>query len=163
MATVYLSLGSNVGDRAKHLRWALRRLAVLPRTRLLKVSRFYQTRPEGVERQRNYLNAAASIRTALSPVGLLVHLKALEAQAGRRPARRWSPRPLDIDILFYENRIFKTRWLVLPHPLALKRAFVLAPLAEIAPKFRPPNARKRTIREILHRLKRPIETVKILS
>lgn len=137
MTEVFLSLGSNVGDRQAHLRRGLRALGRLPRTRLLKASRLYETSPYGVTGQRAYINAAASLLTGLSPMGLLVHLKSIEAEEGRRTLRRWAPRPLDIDILFYGRLKLKNPFLTVPHPGALQRRFVLAPLAEIAPRFRP--------------------------
>jgi len=162
MATAYISLGSNVGDRAARLRAALRRLAALPRTRLLRSSRLFETSPYGVRGQRAYFNAAAALETGLSPVGLLVHLKAIEAAAGRKTLKRWAPRPLDIDILYYGKLRFRTGFLRIPHAGSLERRFVLAPLAEIAPGFRPPGGQGRTVRGLLRRLKAPSQRAKIV-
>lgn len=159
---VYLSLGSNVGDRAAHLRRAFRALASLPGTRLVKASRFYQTSPFGVRGQRDYLNAAAQLRTRLSPMGLLVHLKTIEAGEGRGTLRRWAPRPLDIDILFYGKLRLRNDFLEVPHPGWRERLFVLAPLGEIAPAFRPPGGGGSTAKQLLARLKAPGQRARII-
>lgn len=125
-----VALGSNRGDRAAHLRFALKALDRLPGTRVLRRSTFHRTAPVGPP-QPAYLNAAALIRTRLSPMGLLVELKRLEALRGRRPGPRWGPRPLDLDILSYGRRRLRTPWLAVPHPLARRRRFVQEPLAEV--------------------------------
>src|SRR3954469_375555 len=104
METAYIGIGSNVGDRRAHVAAAVLALSKLPRSRLVKASRIYETSPYGVTGQRAYYNAVAELRTGLSPVGLLVHLKAIEAGAGRTTLTRWAPRPLDIDILFYGRK-----------------------------------------------------------
>ncbi|MBI4387121.1 MAG: 2-amino-4-hydroxy-6-hydroxymethyldihydropteridine diphosphokinase, partial [Elusimicrobia bacterium] len=131
--SAFLSLGSNQGSRFKQIKNALRALRFLTRTRLLRTSSFYETSPVGTKGQRPYLNACAEIRTALSPMGLLIELKRLEVLSGRRSsAVRWAPRTLDIDILFYGRLRWAGPHLTIPHPRALKRKFVLSPLAEIA-------------------------------
>ena len=131
MASCLIALGSNQGDKAGQLRLALRALAWLRGTRLKRASSLHRSRAVGPGRQPYYLNAAALIETSLSPMGLLVELKRLEARRGRRPGRRWGPRPLDLDILSYGRLRLKTRFLTLPHPRALSRPFVLGPLAEL--------------------------------
>jgi 2-amino-4-hydroxy-6-hydroxymethyldihydropteridine diphosphokinase len=122
------------------LTFAFKALARLARTHLLRRSSIRETAPVGPP-QPEYLNAVARIETALSPMGLLVELKRLEAARGRRPGPRWSPRPLDLDILSYGGKRVRTRWLEIPHPLALKRRFVLEPLAEM--RLRPNLPRRR--------------------
>ncbi|MFH2202116.1 MAG: 2-amino-4-hydroxy-6-hydroxymethyldihydropteridine diphosphokinase [Elusimicrobiota bacterium] len=132
-ADCLIALGSNRGRRRSHIRFALRALDLLPRTRLLRRSSLHETAPVGGPPQRHFINAAALIRTRLSPMGLLVELKRLEASCGRRPGPRWGPRPLDLDILYYGRKKLRTRYLRVPHPLVRKRQFVLAPLAEVSP------------------------------
>ncbi|MFH1723176.1 MAG: 2-amino-4-hydroxy-6-hydroxymethyldihydropteridine diphosphokinase [Elusimicrobiota bacterium] len=164
-----IALGSDLGDRSRHLRFAVERIASLPRTRLVRGSSFYKNPPVGVPasgagRGRRgaglFLNAVVEVRTGLSPEGLLVELKRLEALRGRRPAPRWSPRPLDCDLLFHGRRRIRTRLLRVPHPLALRRAFVLVPLAEILPMWSPPVTPRRTVRCWMRRSKLDLENVK---
>lgn len=126
-----IALGSNRGNRSKHIRFAFKALDRLPQTRLLRRSSIHESKPAGGPRQRDFLNAAAMIRTRLSPMGLLVELKRLEARRGRRPGRRWGPRPLDLDILTYGRKTVRSRFLTVPHPRARSRRFVLEPLAEL--------------------------------
>jgi len=144
-ADCLIGLGSNRGDRRAHLAFAFDSLAGLARTRLVRRSSIHETSAVGPP-QPKYLNAAAWIKTGLSPMGLLVEIKRLEALRGRRPGRRWGPRPLDLDILFYGRRRLRTRWLRLPHPLALERRFVLQPLLEVRPRWIAPAAKRRTLR-----------------
>jgi 2-amino-4-hydroxy-6-hydroxymethyldihydropteridine diphosphokinase len=130
----YVALGSNLGPRARRIDAAVRALSRLPRTRLLAVSPLYESAAVGGPPQPRYLNAVARLRTALSPLALLVWLKRLEARAGRRPGPRWGPRPLDCDLLFYGRLRLRDRLLELPHPRALERSFVLRPLADLRPR-----------------------------
>jgi 2-amino-4-hydroxy-6-hydroxymethyldihydropteridine diphosphokinase len=134
-----VALGSNLGDRLRHLRRARRALDRLPGTRVVAVSDVYESAPVGPGRQRPYLNAVAALRTTLKPLSLLVELKRLEAAAGRRPGRRWGPRPLDLDILSYGRLRMRTPLLTLPHPLAARRAFVTVPVADLAGRRPPPS------------------------
>lgn len=143
-------LGVNLGDRQAALESALRALARLPKTRLAGRSRVYETAPVGPSR-KPYLNMAAALDTELSPMGLLIEAKTLEAAAGRRPGRRWAARPLDVDIAAYGRARVKTPWLTLPHPRLEERAFALAPLADLEPRFG----------RLLRRLKPAPGTVKI--
>jgi len=128
---VLLSLGSNQGDRLKNLLSGLRAIDRLPGTRVVRVSRVYETAPVGGPRQRDYLNLCAAIRTRLSPMGLLAHLKRVEASLGRKPGRRRAPRPFDADILFHGRRRLRTPFLTVPHPEISRRRFVVIPLAEL--------------------------------
>lgn len=149
----YVALGSNLGRRARRIDDAVRALARLPRTRLLAVSPLYESAAVGPlvggRPQPRYLNAVARLRTALSPLALLVGLKRLEARAGRRPGPRWGPRPLDCDLLFHGGLRRRTGLLDLPHPRALERSFVLRPLADLRPRGRAGEPHGRTLRRLL--------------
>ena len=130
---VFLGLGANIGNREGNMRAAVRWLA--PSCEVRAVSGLYRSAavvPEGEAPGPDYLNAACEVATALAPEQLLLYIKQIEQSMGRRPAQRWSPRPIDIDILLYGDRYIKVEGLTLPHPLMQERAFVLLPLAEIA-------------------------------
>lgn len=143
MTIVYLGLGSNLGDRSENMRQALGLLGHF--ARLLKVSSIYETEPVGFLDQPKFLNAVCQVETRLRPLQLLVLIKGIEAKMGRRPSFRNAPRPIDIDILLYNNLIVDTPALVIPHPRLVERAFVLVPLAEICPELRHPVEGKRVI------------------
>jgi 2-amino-4-hydroxy-6-hydroxymethyldihydropteridine diphosphokinase len=136
VATVYIALGSNIGNREANLRMALRGMTRM--TRVEAVSSLYETDAIGPE-QPPYFNAACRIDTGLEPESLLRFLKALEHEIGRRPGGpHWGPRPIDLDILLYSDRVLETADLVIPHARMAERAFVLLPLAEIATDVRHP-------------------------
>ena len=135
--TCYLSLGANLGARAQALREALRRLAQLPGTRLVRASAFYETAPWGKTDQPPFLNGAACLSTRLAPEALLAACQEIERALGRVRHEHWGARTLDIDLVYGVRggqavRVATPR-LTLPHPYLLERAFVLVPLAEIAP------------------------------
>lgn len=132
LVTAYVALGSNLGDRAGHLAAGLLALATLPDTRLLAVSSTFETVPVGPAGQQNYFNAAAALATSLAPRDLLEHLLAVEQAQGRVRRERWGPRTLDLDLLLHGDAVLDDPHLTLPHPRMLERAFVLAPLADIA-------------------------------
>jgi dihydropteroate synthase len=132
-ASVVLALGGNVGDKVLNLRRALAALAAEPEIELVAVSRFYRTPPWGKTDQDWFLNACALARTSLAPEALLERVKRLEVELGRKPAERWGPRVIDIDLIAYGDVALRTERLTLPHPELFNRAFVLVPLAEIAP------------------------------
>jgi dihydropteroate synthase len=132
-ARIVLALGGNVGDKARSLRRALRAIASEPGIELTAVSRLYRTAPWGKIDQDWFVNACALGRTNLKPEALLERVKRLEVELGREPAVRWGPRVIDIDLIAYDEVTLKTERLTLPHPELFNRAFVLAPLAEIAP------------------------------
>jgi 2-amino-4-hydroxy-6-hydroxymethyldihydropteridine diphosphokinase len=136
---VFLSLGSNDGVRLRSLRSAVRQLRRLPRSRLARLSSLYESSPVGAPGP-DFLNAAAEIRTKLSPMGLLVELKRIEAALGRRPSRRWSPRSVDLDIALWGRRKLRTVFLTIPHPRATARRFVVEPLSELGAALRPAAA-----------------------
>lgn len=128
---VYLSLGSNVGDREKNLSQAVEMIAWLPKTQLVKVSNLYETDPVGYSDQEKFINIAALIRTTLEPLKLLGEFQKIEAVLKRTREIRWGPRTIDIDILLYENFRMESGDLIIPHPRMLERAFVLVPLKDI--------------------------------
>jgi 2-amino-4-hydroxy-6-hydroxymethyldihydropteridine diphosphokinase len=133
MARAYLGLGANIGNRRENLRAALRALG--EHATVVAVSSLYASEavvPEGAPPGPAYLNAACAAETELSPQELLAFAKSIEHALGRRPSERWAPRPIDIDLLLYGDIVFETESLVVPHPRIGERAFVLAPLAEIA-------------------------------
>ncbi|HLA19390.1 MAG TPA: 2-amino-4-hydroxy-6-hydroxymethyldihydropteridine diphosphokinase [Dehalococcoidia bacterium] len=140
MSTVYLGLGSNLGDREANLRDALRALWRMGRVE--SVSSLYETEPVGPP-QPPFLNAACRFETGLEPRPLLRFLQGLEHELGRRPGgERWGPRPIDLDILLYEDRLVDEEGFVVPHPRLAERAFVLVPLAEIAAAVKHPELGK---------------------
>ena len=147
MVTVYLGLGSNLGDRQYNLDRALEFLS--QRLRLEKVSSLYDTEPIGNTNQPRFLNMVCQISTGLEPIALLTLVKGIENKLGRLPHHTSNEsRPIDIDILFYGDQVVETSKLVIPHPRLTKRAFVLIPLAEIAPDLVHPVNGK-TIEELV--------------
>ena len=138
--TVYLGLGSNMGDRLEHLRRAVFALATHPEITLLDVSGVFETEFVGEGSQDPYLNACVSVETRLAPEVLLAVLKGTELRHGRRPRGHLLPRPLDLDILIYGDEIRSREVLTLPHPRLRERAFVLEPLAQIAGKKKIPDS-----------------------
>jgi 2-amino-4-hydroxy-6-hydroxymethyldihydropteridine diphosphokinase len=131
-----ISLGANLGDAAAAIASAFDALAELPKTRLLRCSRLYRTPAWGITAQPDFVNAAALLATSLSAPDLLMQLLRIERQAGRdrsAQAERWGPRVLDLDLLLYGDAVISQHGLHVPHPHLHERAFVLVPLAEIAP------------------------------
>jgi 2-amino-4-hydroxy-6-hydroxymethyldihydropteridine diphosphokinase len=148
--SVYIGLGSNLGDRRANLRLALDQLQ---RTvRLEEVSSLYETAPRGIVEQPPFYNAVCRVTTGLEPEALLRSLKSLEHEIGRRPGGPpGGPRPIDLDILLYDERVLDTPALNVPHPRLPERAFVLVPLCELAPDHRHPVLGS-TMQEILDSL-----------
>ena len=133
MIRAYVALGANLGDPAATVPAAARALAEIPETRLIAVSSLYQTAPVGLKRQPDFINAVAAVDTALPPPGLLEALFEIEARFGRSRSVPNAPRTLDLDLLLYGEVRLDEAQLTVPHPRMHERAFVLVPLAEIAP------------------------------
>lgn len=133
---VYIGLGANLGEREATLRVALDAMGQLPGTSVLRVSPLYRSVPVDAGGP-DYLNAVAELTTALEPEALLRALQSIEHAAGRERPYRNAPRTLDLDILWFGGQVIATRNLTVPHPRMLERAFVLRPLADLAPALAP--------------------------
>jgi 2-amino-4-hydroxy-6-hydroxymethyldihydropteridine diphosphokinase len=133
MVRAFLSLGSNLGDRAATLDAALRELEASGEVRVVRRSSLYATAPVGKTDQPEFYNLAVEVETALAPEALLDRCQAVERHLGRVRGERWGPRTLDVDILLYDRQVVSTERLIIPHPELLRRRFVLEPLLEITP------------------------------
>lgn len=151
MAEALIALGSNLGDREAHLRFAVEKLAALGQVRA--VSSFHETEPAGYAGQGRFLNAAAVLETELEPPALMRELLRIEAERGRERRIRNGPRTLDLDLLMYGDLAMDVPGLTLPHPRLHERLFVLAPLAEIAPESVHPRL-KRSVRQLFEEVRR---------
>jgi 2-amino-4-hydroxy-6-hydroxymethyldihydropteridine diphosphokinase len=140
MVEAYIAVGSNVGDREANTKKAFSILE--ERTKIIKISSLYETKPMYLEDQGWFLNCIAKVETELSPKELLKFLKSIEQKLGRQTVKRNGPRIIDLDILFYGNQILKEDDLDVPHPRIGERTFVLVPLAEIAPNLIHPVTKK---------------------
>ena len=147
MKTVYLGLGSNLGDRAAMLQAAIGELHSQEMS-VLRLSPVYETEPTDLPGQRWFLNLVAEVRTALFPLQLLARIGKIEQRLGRRRLVPKGPRSIDIDILLYGNFVIHTSSLVIPHERLTERRFVLVPLLELAPDLRDPVSR-RPLRDLL--------------
>ena len=157
MKTIYLGLGSNIGDRASNLRAATGELAA-GGVRILRASPIYETEPVDYTQQRWFLNQVVEAETELFPVQLLSRIGKIESGLGRVRTVAKGPRTIDIDILFYGQAKIHSATLEIPHPRMAQRRFVLAPLADLAPNLRHPVTHL-TIREMLDRA--PAQTLRL--
>ncbi|HTF99261.1 MAG TPA: 2-amino-4-hydroxy-6-hydroxymethyldihydropteridine diphosphokinase [Nitrospirota bacterium] len=148
--TVYIGLGSNLGDKVESCRKAIAMLSKAGN--ITSVSSFYTSEPIGYPDQEEFINAAVELETELSPLALLAACHVIEDELGRRRLMHWGPRTVDLDILFYGNLVVESDELVIPHPLMAERRFVLVPLCEIAPDAVHPVLHKK-VSELLRRLK----------
>ena len=144
--TVYLSLGSNMGNRAANLKEAI--AALPPQMEVKAKSKVYETPPWGYTEQQKFLNQVVMVTTYVEPIPLLKHLKRLEVALGRKPTFQYGPRLIDIDILFYDDLIMESDVVAIPHPRLHERGFVLTPMMDIAPDLPHPINHK-TIRELI--------------
>ena len=163
LKTAYLSLGSNLGDRAAHIEQALDALSQAG-VAVLRRSALYETEPVGTAPQRWFVNCVVEIETELMPVALLHTLKRIEREMGRNPPAGAQPaaRSIDLDILAYEQLVTDSPELTLPHPRLAERRFVLAPLREVAPEWRHPVTRL-SVTEMLAALRDPAAVRKLHS
>lgn len=139
MPEAFVGLGANLGQPAVQLQAALRAIEALPFTKVWKISSFYRSAAIGPAGQPDYCNAVAQLETMLEPLPLLDALQAIETAAGRVRGERWAARVLDLDLLLHGDTVCNSERLTLPHPELAQRAFVLVPLAEIAPDLAIPG------------------------
>lgn len=151
--TVYLSLGTNMGDKKKNLLEAIEKIGKLENTKVTSQSTILETEPFGYTEQDMFLNACIEIKTLFTPQELLEKLLGLELEMGRVRTIKWGPRIIDIDILFFDDEIIQDKNLAVPHPWISERMFVLEPLCEIAPNLIHPLERKpvATLKRILEK------------
>ena len=151
MIKVFVGIGSNLGDREFLVRKAVEALRDLPHTSVIRVSSLYDTEPVGEVDQPPFLNAVVWLETELDPRSLLWHLLLIEKRMGRVRGKRWGPRSIDLDLLFYGDRVLDEPDLTVPHPEAHRRAFVLYPLQELEPDFVHPVTGE-SIRKLIRKL-----------
>lgn len=132
MTTVYLSFGSNMGDREQQINDALNLLNTLPETKVTKISSLYETAPVGGVEQDDFLNGVVALETNLSPIELLDNIQAIELKLNRVRKIHWGPRTIDLDIVLFGDLVMDSERLKVPHPFMHERSFVLIPLNEIA-------------------------------
>ncbi|MFY9178569.1 MAG: 2-amino-4-hydroxy-6-hydroxymethyldihydropteridine diphosphokinase [Venatoribacter sp.] len=135
MAICYIGIGANLNNPVEQIHTALQALAQLPQSRLLRSSSLYGSKPQGPQDQPDYVNAVAELETELSPLELLNALQAQEQAQGRVKLRRWGERSIDLDILLYDQLMFSSERLTVPHIQLKNRSFVVEPLLELSPSL----------------------------
>ena len=149
MCRAFIGIGSNLGDRIHYCKSAIDEIGRF--AKIVKVSSIYETEPVGKEDQPEFINCVAEIETDLSPQNLLKDLNSVEEKLDRVRHEKWGPRTIDLDIIFYNDRVIKDEKLEIPHPRAHQRRFVLEPICEIAPKFIHPKFNVSTL-DLLNKL-----------
>ncbi len=147
----YIAFGSNLGDRKKNILDAMEKMKEKG-MEFLRISTFYETKPYGFTEQEDFMNCAALVRTELNPMELLETLLGIENELGRVRKKKWGPRTIDLDIIFYDKKIVNFAQLVIPHEDMHRRLFVLEPLCEIAANYVHPLFHK-SVSELLEELK----------
>lgn len=133
MAVCFIGIGSNLGERRENIAAAVKKVAALPGSSLIKISKIRETEPAGGPKvQGKFLNAVLKIKTNIPAVQLLRKLKNIEKELGRKKTVRWGPRVIDLDILIYGDKVINLKRLKIPHPRIFEREFVLRPLLEVA-------------------------------
>lgn len=160
--TAYIGIGSNLNHPHENCKQAVVRLNAHPNVEVKSESSLYQTEPLGIKEQDWFVNAVIEVATGLDAEELLTALLEIERAMGRVRQKKWGPRIIDLDILFYGNRIINTTRLKIPHPEIARRRFVLAPLKEINPRLLHPELKK-TVQELLAELPNEEQTVHRLS
>lgn len=145
---VYISFGSNIGDREYQINEALRKLEQIQDTKIKAVSSLYETAPVGGVVQDDFLNGAAIVETNLTPISFLNEIQRIELELGRERKIHWGPRTIDLDVLLMDDVVIEHERLKVPHPFMHERSFVLIPLAEIAPEAVHPVLNKK-IKELV--------------
>lgn len=163
MNTVYIGLGSNIGNRKKNISRAIKLISELPACKIAKKSSLYLTSPVG-PRQSNFINSVIEVKSSHEPKRFLNELKNIEKKLGRKRNSKWGPRKIDLDILFYGSNVSNEKGLKIPHPEIHKRLFVLEPLNQIAASFVHPGKSK-TVNYLRKKalLTYPMQKVKILK
>jgi 2-amino-4-hydroxy-6-hydroxymethyldihydropteridine diphosphokinase len=158
---IYILLGSNLGNREQNLSLALDKIAAVV-GRILAQSSIYQSEPWGISQQPQFLNRVAEVNSRNDPHRVLSKLLSIETELGRERLEKWGPRTIDLDILFFNDRVIQTETLIVPHPGIAMRRFVLVPLCEIAPNFFHPLLEK-NCRQLLKECTDPLEVSPYIS
>jgi 2-amino-4-hydroxy-6-hydroxymethyldihydropteridine diphosphokinase len=160
--TVYIGIGSNLESPAKNCLDAIERLSTRPELTLIARSSLYQSEPFGITDQDWFVNSVVQITTSFSPEELLRVCLSIEKEMGRTRTKKWGPRIIDLDILFYDDLILKQEGLEIPHPGIAERSFVLAPMNEISPDFVHPKLKKK-IETLLEEIPNPQQVTRVPS
>ena len=163
MSRVFIGIGSNEGDRLTLISQAVKALSTIQDVRLVRLATIIETEPVGGPPQPPFLNTVVEVETTRPPQELLAALQDVERRLGRAPSSvRWAPRPIDLDLLLYDDRIINEPGLTVPHPRMHQRGFVLEPLAQLAPDLRHPLLNE-TIAGLAHALHRPVAQERVPS